>query len=66
MAIKMYTTGNLPKPDMAEIEKIKNMPDSEIDTSDIPELTASQLKEAAAIARKKRRGTNTEKKIIAM
>lgn len=66
MAIKMYTTDNLPKPDMAEIERIKNMSDSEIDTSDIPELTDSQLKEVAAIARKKRRDTKAEEKILAM
>ena len=61
MAIKMYTTENLPKPDMAEIERIKNIRDEEIDTSDIPELSVSQLKEAAAIARKKRRFSNSSK-----
>ena len=57
----MYTTENLPKPDMAEIERIKNIRDEEIDTSDIPELSVSQLKEAAAIARKKRRFSNSSK-----
>lgn len=61
MAIKMYTTENLPKPDVAEIERIKKMSDNEINTSEIPELSASQLKEAAAIARKKRRFSHMER-----
>ena len=66
MAIKIYTTENLPKPNMAEIERIKNMSDNEIDTTEIPELTPAQLKEAAAIARKKRRFSFAEKAAVSL
>lgn len=66
MAIKMYDIENLPKPDLAEIERIKNMRDDEIDTTEIPELNAAQLREAAAIARKKRRFAQTQKISVAM
>ena len=62
----MYDIENLPKPDMAEIERIKNMRDDDIDTTEIPELNATQLREAAAIARKKRRFAQTEKRVVAM
>ena len=66
MEIKMYDIENLPKPDMAEIERIKNMRDADIDTTEIPELNATQLREAAAIARKKRRFAQAEKHVVAM
>ena len=56
----IYDDKTLPPPDFAEIERIKAMRDEDIDTSDIPELNASQLREAAAIARKKRRFADTE------
>ena len=43
-----YSLDNLPKPTpgrSAELERLEAMPDEQIDTSDIPELTEAQLAE---------------------
>lgn len=43
-----YSLDNLPKPTpgrLAELERLAAMPDEQIDTSDIPELTEAQLAE---------------------
>ena len=43
-----YSLDNLPKPTLgrlAELERLEAMPDEQIDTSDIPELTEAQLAE---------------------
>ncbi|GEM_PF-7103363 len=51
---KIIRENDLPEINMAEIEYAKNISDSKIDTSDIPELTPAQLKAVVAMAKRKR------------
>ena len=56
---KLINEEDLPEIRYQEIEFIKNIKDSEIDTSDIPELSQAQLKKISAMAKRNREAMPT-------